>query len=112
MTVISLITLTMLLMVILSPSQDELHEDAELVARLELRRRTTEQQVTYIPPVPAPAPAPVRPHAPMPHRQPAQRRPVFGAPVHDPQQMIYGAQDYPTQEAFPQQSQRSTTRPK
>ncbi|MFC4007678.1 MHYT domain-containing protein [Nonomuraea purpurea] len=52
MTVISLITLTMLLMVILSPSEEELHEDAELVAKLELRRRTQQQeQLTY----PAPA---------------------------------------------------------
>ncbi|MFI6731744.1 MHYT domain-containing protein [Nonomuraea sp. NPDC050451] len=52
MTVISLITLTMLLMVILSPSEEELHEDAELVAKLELRRRTNQQQqLTY----PAPA---------------------------------------------------------
>jgi NO-binding membrane sensor protein with MHYT domain len=57
MTVISLITLTMLLMVILSPSEEELHEDAELVARLELRRRTAEQQrLTY----PAPAQQPMR----------------------------------------------------
>ncbi|MFI6497363.1 MHYT domain-containing protein [Nonomuraea typhae] len=52
MTVISLITLTMLLMVILSPSEEELHEDAELLARLELRRRTSQQQATY----PAPQP--------------------------------------------------------
>ncbi|MEU0570754.1 MHYT domain-containing protein [Nonomuraea sp. NPDC005983] len=53
MTVISLITLTMLLMVILSPSEQELHEDAELVARLEMRRRATEEQrLTYpAPPV-------------------------------------------------------------
>jgi heme exporter protein D len=43
MTVISLITLTMLLMVILSPSEEELHEDAELVARLERRRRAAQQ---------------------------------------------------------------------
>ncbi|WP_433441775.1 MHYT domain-containing protein [Nonomuraea sp. CA-141351] len=66
MTVISLITLTMLLMVILSPSEEELHEDAELVAKLELRRRTAqqEQQLAY--------PAPV---APMPQpRQPMQAR--------------------------------------
>ncbi|MFF4614468.1 MHYT domain-containing protein [Nonomuraea jabiensis] len=55
MTVISLITLTMLLMVILSPSEEELHEDAELVAKLELRRRATQQQLTYpAPPVPMP----------------------------------------------------------
>jgi hypothetical protein len=39
-------------MVILSPSEEELHEDAELVAKLELRRRTTqEQQLTYPAPV-------------------------------------------------------------
>ncbi|WP_049576278.1 MHYT domain-containing protein [Nonomuraea sp. SBT364] len=48
MTVISLITLTMLLMVILSPSEEELNEDAELVARLERRRRAAqEQQLTH-----------------------------------------------------------------
>ncbi|WP_336209020.1 MHYT domain-containing protein [Nonomuraea sp. LPB2021202275-12-8] len=88
MTVISLITLTMLLMVILSPSEEELTEDAELVARLELRRRATqEQQLTY----PAPAqgrrpafPAPVRAqgqqHAPVYGQQP-----VYPAPV--PQQV-------------------------
>ncbi|HEX4816011.1 MAG TPA: MHYT domain-containing protein [Nonomuraea sp.] len=57
MTVISLITLTMLLMVILSPSEEELHEDAELVARLELRRRTAQQQRAA-----AAYPAPVVPH--------------------------------------------------
>ncbi|MFD9941820.1 MHYT domain-containing protein [Nonomuraea sp. NPDC059023] len=56
MTVISLITLTMLLMVILSPSEEELHEDAELLARLELRRRTS-QQLTYPAPAPRPQPA-------------------------------------------------------
>ncbi|MBE1592682.1 MHYT domain-containing protein [Nonomuraea angiospora] len=63
MTVISLITLTMLLMVILSPSEEELHEDAELVAKLELRRRTAqqEQQLTYpAPPPPMPMPRPRR----------------------------------------------------
>ncbi|MFI6319347.1 MHYT domain-containing protein [Nonomuraea sp. NPDC050556] len=47
MTVVSLITLTMLLMVILSPSEEELHEDAELLARLELRRRAAQQ--AYLP---------------------------------------------------------------
>lgn len=55
MTVISLITLTMLLMVLLSPSEQELHEDAELVAKLELRRRTAhqQQQLAYnAPPIP------------------------------------------------------------
>lgn len=58
MTVISLITLTMLLMVILSPSEEELHEDAELVAKLELRRRTAQQQqLTY--------PAPMQQQQPM-----------------------------------------------
>ncbi|MET7327033.1 MHYT domain-containing protein [Nonomuraea sp. NPDC005650] len=66
MTVISLITLTMLLMVILSPSEEELHEDAELVAKLELRRRTTQQQqLTY--------PAPAMP-VPQPRRQAVQGR--------------------------------------
>ncbi|MGW0803046.1 MHYT domain-containing protein [Nonomuraea sp. NPDC002799] len=61
MTVISLITLTMLLMVILSPSEKELHEDAELVAKLELRRRTTQQQqLTYPAPLPRPQPIQVR----------------------------------------------------
>ncbi|WP_188192860.1 MHYT domain-containing protein [Nonomuraea sp. SYSU D8015] len=52
MTVISLITLTMLLMVLLSPSEEELHEDAELVARLELRRRTAHQQQQLAYPAP------------------------------------------------------------
>ncbi|TMR89535.1 MHYT domain-containing protein [Nonomuraea basaltis] len=61
MTVISLITLTMLLMVILSPSEEELHEDAELVAKLELRRRTAQQQKFTYP-------------APMPRQQPIQAR--------------------------------------
>ena len=56
MTVISLITLTMLLMVILSPSEEELHEDAELLARLELRRRTAQQQLSY--PAAGPQPQP------------------------------------------------------
>jgi NO-binding membrane sensor protein with MHYT domain len=61
MTVISLITLTMLLMVILSPSEEELHEDAELVAKLELRRHTAhQQQLTY--------------PTPMPRQQPMQAR--------------------------------------
>ncbi|MGP3954928.1 MHYT domain-containing protein [Nonomuraea sp. 3N208] len=63
MTVISLITLTMLLMVILSPSEEELHEDAELVAKLELRRRTAQQQhLTY-------------PSPPVPRQQPIQQMP-------------------------------------
>jgi hypothetical protein len=115
MTVISLITLTMLLMVILSPSEDELHEDAELVARLELRRRTVEQQLAFVPPVRAAA-APARqqqqrPPAPLPQRQRTQHRPVFGAPVPDSRQTIYGQPQSPTQPVFPQQSQRSTTRP-
>ncbi|NRQ35851.1 hypothetical protein HII36_29045 [Nonomuraea sp. NN258] len=57
MTVISLITLTMLLMVILSPSEQELHEDAELAARLELRRRAAEQRrLTYPGPPAQPVP--------------------------------------------------------
>ncbi|MEV0168373.1 NO-binding membrane sensor protein with MHYT domain [Nonomuraea fuscirosea] len=61
MTVISLITLTMLLMVILSPSEEELHEDAELVAKLELRRRTAQQQqLTYPAPVPQQQPMQAR----------------------------------------------------
>ncbi|MFC4119448.1 MHYT domain-containing protein [Nonomuraea zeae] len=65
MTVISLITLTMLLMVILSPSEQELHEDAELVAKLELRRRTTQQQqqLTYPTPMPHPLQRPQSMHA-------------------------------------------------
>ncbi|NJP90665.1 hypothetical protein HCN51_14585 [Nonomuraea sp. FMUSA5-5] len=61
MTVISLITLTMLLMVILSPSEEELHEDAQLVAKLEQRRRAAHQeQLTY--------------PTPMPRQQPMQAR--------------------------------------
>ncbi|MFI7124141.1 MHYT domain-containing protein [Nonomuraea sp. NPDC050153] len=60
MTVISLITLTMLLMVILSPSEEELHEDAELVAKLELRRRTTQQQQLVYPAPAMPVPQPRR----------------------------------------------------
>ncbi|MEU4516984.1 MHYT domain-containing protein [Nonomuraea wenchangensis] len=54
MTVISLLTLTMLLMVLLSPSEEELHEDAELVAKLELRRRTARQERLARPRPPAP----------------------------------------------------------
>jgi NO-binding membrane sensor protein with MHYT domain len=66
MTVISLITLTMLLMVILSPSEAELHEDAELVAKLELRRRTAQQQrLTY----PTPIAQPLQRHQSMPARR-------------------------------------------
>ncbi|MER6583893.1 MHYT domain-containing protein [Nonomuraea sp. NPDC001023] len=60
MTVISLITLTMLLMVILAPSEEELHEDAEMVARLELRRRAAQQQRLAYPAPPA-APRPQQP---------------------------------------------------
>ncbi|MFI7634778.1 MHYT domain-containing protein [Nonomuraea sp. NPDC049400] len=60
MTVISLITLTMLLMVILSPSEEELHEDAELVAKLELRRRAAQQQQLTYPAPAAPMPQPRR----------------------------------------------------
>jgi hypothetical protein len=56
MTVISLITLTMLLMVILSPSEEELHEDAELVAKLELRRRAAQQEQLAYPAPPMPMP--------------------------------------------------------
>ncbi|MFF0861678.1 MHYT domain-containing protein [Nonomuraea sp. NPDC003560] len=58
MTVISLITLTMLLMVILAPSEEELHEDAEMVARLELRRRAAQQQQRLAYPAPQAAPRP------------------------------------------------------
>ncbi|MER6508041.1 MHYT domain-containing protein [Nonomuraea sp. NPDC001636] len=58
MTVISLITLTMLLMVILAPSEEELHEDAEMVARLELRRRAAQQQQRLVYPGPQAAPRP------------------------------------------------------
>lgn len=80
MTVISLITLTMLLMVVLSPSERELSEDAELVARLERRRRATQEQ-QFIRPAPVPQPAPIMP-APTPHG-PAPvhgRRPGHPAP--------------------------------
>ncbi|MFI9590747.1 MHYT domain-containing protein [Nonomuraea sp. NPDC052265] len=66
MTVISLITLTMLLMVILAPSEEELHEDAEMVARLELRRRTAQQQRLAHPAPPA---------APRPQQQQMMRTP-------------------------------------
>ncbi|MFC7587556.1 MHYT domain-containing protein [Nonomuraea antimicrobica] len=82
MTVISLITLTMLLMVILSPSEEELHEDAELVAKLELRRRTAQQQqLTY----PAPTPRHQQQQQQHPqhqqmqqqqHQQPMQQQPL------------------------------------
>ncbi|MEU8249384.1 MHYT domain-containing protein [Nonomuraea sp. NPDC048916] len=65
MTVISLITLTMLLMVILAPSAKELHEDAELAARLELRRRVARQSSLAVEPVrrPPALAAPVPEHA-------------------------------------------------
>ncbi|MEU6797824.1 MHYT domain-containing protein [Nonomuraea wenchangensis] len=63
MTVISLITLTMLLMVLLSPSEEELHEDAELVAKLELRRRTARQERLARPGSPV-APMPQAPRMP------------------------------------------------
>jgi NO-binding membrane sensor protein with MHYT domain len=110
MTVISLITLTMLLMVILSPSEEELHEDAELVARLELRRRTNQPQ-TYPAPSAAPAPQPVpaasRQHAV--HPQPARPQPIFGAPVPEPQP-IFETPGSPQQQGFPQQSTRPQTR--
>ncbi|MGI5292510.1 MHYT domain-containing protein [Nonomuraea polychroma] len=71
MTVISLITLTMLLMVILSPSEEELHEDAELVAKLELRRRTAQQQHLAYPAPPMPRQQPIQQ---MPHTSPMQGR--------------------------------------
>ncbi|MFG3440547.1 MHYT domain-containing protein [Nonomuraea sp. NPDC047897] len=75
MTVISLITLTMLLMVILSPSEEELHEDAELAARLEQRRLAS-------------APITATPVAQSSFAAPAERRggqPLFAAPVPDVQ---------------------------
>ncbi|WP_246610500.1 MHYT domain-containing protein [Nonomuraea rhizosphaerae] len=113
MTVISLITLTMLLMVILAPSQEELHEDAELVARLELRRRAVNRQAPFAPSGPGQAP-PVRqqPAPPLPRRQPVQRQPVFGAPVPDPRQAMYGPPSPNVQQGFPQTTQRSTPRTK
>ncbi|MEU4325181.1 MHYT domain-containing protein [Nonomuraea dietziae] len=52
MTVVSLITLTMLLMVILSPSEQELQEDAELMARLEMRRQAAARAQTLRSPGP------------------------------------------------------------
>ncbi|MEV0344442.1 MHYT domain-containing protein [Nonomuraea sp. NPDC050680] len=120
MTVISLITLTMLLMVILSPSEEELHEDAELVARLELRRRASQQPQPYPAPTPLhPRPAqqqPVQPRhgqqQPVQQRpvqpQPARPQPVFGAPVPEPQPIL-GAPTSPQQQGFPQESPRSKT---
>ncbi|MEU4574063.1 MHYT domain-containing protein [Nonomuraea sp. ATR24] len=72
MTVISLITLTMLLMVILAPSEQELNEDAELLARLELRRKAAQEQQQLSYPAAAPGPQPVYP-APVPHQQAAPR---------------------------------------
>ncbi|WP_246363564.1 MHYT domain-containing protein [Nonomuraea rhodomycinica] len=71
MTVISLITLTMLLMVILSPSEQEMSEDAELTRRLELRRRNR-QQLTETPLAEA---------APLATGGRPQRGPVLAAPV-------------------------------
>ncbi|MEV4566442.1 MHYT domain-containing protein [Nonomuraea sp. NPDC049419] len=91
MTVISLITLTMLLMVILSPSEEELTEDAELLAKLELRRRNAEQQeqpAAY--PAPLAAPVPGRPQPMQGRQQPMQ--PTHGRPQPMP----------PTQPAQPQ----------
>ncbi|GGP15103.1 hypothetical protein LDL08_36055 [Nonomuraea glycinis] len=86
MTVISLITLTMLLMVILSPSERELNEDAELVARLERRRQITqEQQFVYPAQAPAPAPPAQAPPAQAPPAQapPAPRPvPILPAPTY------------------------------
>ncbi|MFD1535938.1 MHYT domain-containing protein [Nonomuraea guangzhouensis] len=102
MTVISLITLTMLLMVILSPSEEELHEDAELVARLELRRRATHQQQTL--PAP-PQPVQQRPARP----QPARSQPLFAAPVPEPQPILE-TPGSPMQQGFPQQQPRPQTR--
>ncbi|MFG1701762.1 MHYT domain-containing protein [Nonomuraea sp. M3C6] len=86
MTVISLITLTMLLMVILSPSEEELHEDAELVAKLELRRRTgQQQQLSYPAPPVAPMPS-NRQQAMQPMAAPIMPAPTQQAPSVPPQQ--------------------------
>jgi NO-binding membrane sensor protein with MHYT domain len=139
MTVISLITLTMLLMVILSPSEKELNEDAELVARLELRRRGARQQPSFVPPGSpsfSPPGAADRPLAPEPsfdarppfgmppfgppaaQRQPSrppapyQEQPVFGAPVPEPP--MFGApqhqQPRQPQEPLPQRRDRTSGR--
>lgn len=100
MTVISLITLTMLLMVLLSPSEEELNEDAALVARLEMRRRTAEQRPLAAPPASqapraqpgAPVQAPQAQQAPpaqAPRVPPAAPAPPFAA---QPQRY---AQPYP-----------------
>ena len=105
MTVISLITLTMLLMVILSPSEEELHEDAELVARLELRRRATHQQQT----LPAPPTAPAPPQQQPVRQRSARPQPVFGAPVPEAQP-IFGAPGSPQHQRLPQQQPHSQTR--
>ncbi|MEU7891541.1 MHYT domain-containing protein [Nonomuraea sp. NPDC049152] len=89
MTVVSLITLTMLLMVILSPSQEELQEDAELMARLEMRRQAAERAQTLS------APANVPPGPPMPSRpaRPAQGRAAQARPA--PQgRPEYGGPEY------------------
>ncbi|MEV0147859.1 MULTISPECIES: MHYT domain-containing protein [unclassified Nonomuraea] len=120
MTVISLITLTMLLMVILSPSEQELNEDAELTARLELRRRTR-QQLTDTPlaeatpmvgtgrrPQGGPlfaAPVPDQPFAPGAYAPGAQ---PHGSPAPDsftpgPQQAPYSGRPYPDAQAQPGQ---------
>ncbi|GAA2280077.1 hypothetical protein GCM10010149_25100 [Nonomuraea roseoviolacea subsp. roseoviolacea] len=73
MTVISLITLTMLLMVILSPSEQEMSEDAELTRRLEMRRRNRQQLTETSLAEAAPLATGRRP----------QRGPVLAAPVPD-----------------------------
>ncbi|MDF2708766.1 MAG: hypothetical protein K0R62_4418 [Nonomuraea muscovyensis] len=87
MTVISLITLTMLLMVILSPSEEELHEDAQLVARLERRRRTSAQPITATPVAQSSFAAPAE-------RRPAQQ-PVFAAPVPGAHHAAHQAAQHP-----------------
>jgi NO-binding membrane sensor protein with MHYT domain len=85
MTVISLITLTMLLMVILSPSEKELHEDAELLARLELRRRTAQDPAYQSPATPStPAqPSPGHPAGPdAAHPEPAHPGAAYPGTAH------------------------------
>jgi hypothetical protein len=101
MTVISLITLTMLLMVILSPSERELNEDAELVARLERRRRATqEEQFVSPPPAPVPAPAP----APAPRPVPILPAPTPHGPAPTPTR--YPGYPAPSDQQIPMRSRR------
>ncbi|MET9339717.1 MHYT domain-containing protein [Nonomuraea sp. NPDC003804] len=88
MTVVSLITLTMLLMVILSPSQAEMQEDAELMARLEMRRQAAESAQTLRAPVPAGPPAQGRSQ----RGRPPQGLPEQGRPAHGRQERGRAAQ--------------------